>query len=174
MSRKPSLERKNAILQAAGELFDLKGYRGVSMDAICLRCSITKPTLYYYFSDKETLYFQCMVQMLKGYKELIGDSRPVMERIEYLSALMLERMPHNIDKMMSDMDTIQDERRREQIHQVFYKELFDPVVSLFREGIEQGTFRNQALGVQIHPVLVPTLEQKEYTYLKAELQQFCH
>jgi DNA-binding response OmpR family regulator len=39
---------------------------------------------------------------------------------------------------------------------------------------EQGTFRNQALCVQIHPVVVSTLEQKEYSILKAELLQFCH
>lgn len=56
------------------------------------------------------------------------------------------------------------QKRLEQSFDYFYSD----------QDREQGTFRNQALGVQIHPVLVPTLEQKEYTYLKAELQQFCH
>ncbi|MBV5350315.1 helix-turn-helix transcriptional regulator, partial [bacterium] len=53
-----STENVNAerILQDGWELFQQKGYRGVSVDEICLRCGITKPTLYYYFKDKENLF----------------------------------------------------------------------------------------------------------------------
>jgi DNA-binding response OmpR family regulator len=39
---------------------------------------------------------------------------------------------------------------------------------------EQGTFRDQLLGVQINDIVLSTLNQQDLSYLKAELQQFCH
>ncbi len=53
--RKESTPNKELILQEGWRLFQQKGYRGVSTDELCERCSITKPTLYYYFQDKENL-----------------------------------------------------------------------------------------------------------------------
>jgi TetR/AcrR family transcriptional regulator len=54
------------ILDEAWSLFQATGYRGVSMDEVCRRCRITKPTLYYYFRDKETLYLQTLLHQLRG------------------------------------------------------------------------------------------------------------
>lgn len=38
----------------------------------------------------------------------------------------------------------------------------------------QGTFRDQPLGVQINEIVLSTLSQLDLSYLKAELEQFCH
>ena len=53
MGNKTKLEHENAgrILAIAWELFQQKGYRGATVDEICERCHLTKPTLYYYFND---------------------------------------------------------------------------------------------------------------------------
>ncbi len=42
------LDHENAerILDEGWRLFQQKGYRGVTVDELCLRCGITKPTLY--------------------------------------------------------------------------------------------------------------------------------
>lgn len=37
---------------------------------------------------------------------------------------------------------------------------------------EQGTFRDQLLGVQIHEIVLSSLDQQDLSYLKAELQSF--
>ena len=39
---------------------------------------------------------------------------------------------------------------------------------------EQGTFRNNHLGVQINDLALSALQQHDLPHLKAELEQFCH
>ncbi len=46
-------DNKNKILNIALELFSKKGYDAVGVQLLCEKTGITKPTLYYYFSNKE-------------------------------------------------------------------------------------------------------------------------
>jgi DNA-binding response OmpR family regulator len=39
---------------------------------------------------------------------------------------------------------------------------------------EQGTFRDQLLSVQTNEIVISTLNQQDLSYLKTELEQFCH
>lgn len=68
MSRqKPALgrpkdpEKRQAILQAAAELFPSKGFDGVSMMEIADRARVSKLTLYSHFTDKEDLFTQAVI-----------------------------------------------------------------------------------------------------------------
>jgi len=49
------VDTKGRIFQAAAELFNRKGYDGVSIREICEEVGVGKPTLYYYFKDKDSL-----------------------------------------------------------------------------------------------------------------------
>ncbi|HNT64383.1 MAG TPA: TetR/AcrR family transcriptional regulator, partial [bacterium] len=51
-----SRETKAQIIRIAAHLFALKGYDGVSMREISEKTGVTKPTIYYYFGNKEGLY----------------------------------------------------------------------------------------------------------------------
>ena len=64
------LEHENAerIMEESWKLFQQKGYRGVSVDELCLRCRLSKPTLYYYFQDKENLFVQVLQYKLQGFR----------------------------------------------------------------------------------------------------------
>ncbi|MEW6258932.1 MAG: TetR/AcrR family transcriptional regulator [Thermodesulfobacteriota bacterium] len=53
-------ENKDLILDAAARLFSQKGYAGTSIREIVEAAGITKPTLYYYFRNKEELYIELM------------------------------------------------------------------------------------------------------------------
>jgi DNA-binding response OmpR family regulator len=55
-------------------------------------------------------------------------------------------------------------KRLEQSFDYFYSDL----------DREQGTFRDQLLGVQINEIVLSSLIQQDLSYLQAELQQFCH
>lgn len=46
-------ENKNKILEIALKLFSTKGYDAVGVQTLCEKAGITKPTLYYYFKNKE-------------------------------------------------------------------------------------------------------------------------
>ncbi len=49
-------DRRRLIVRAAGELFIVRGYSGVSMDEILAAVGGSKGTLYRYFSDKSALF----------------------------------------------------------------------------------------------------------------------
>lgn len=46
-------DNKNKILSIALDLFSSKGYDAVGVQTLCEKSGVTKPTLYYYFGNKE-------------------------------------------------------------------------------------------------------------------------
>jgi TetR/AcrR family transcriptional repressor of mexJK operon len=48
--------KRQAVLQAAGELFRAQGYGAVSMDAVAKAAGVSKATLYAYFTGKDALF----------------------------------------------------------------------------------------------------------------------
>jgi AcrR family transcriptional regulator len=55
MRERKRLERSDAIVDAATELFRSKGYEGTTMEEIAERADVSAPTLYRYFPTKATL-----------------------------------------------------------------------------------------------------------------------
>lgn len=47
--------KKVAILEAAARLFAAKGYKDASLNELAVALRVTKPTLYYYFSNKDDI-----------------------------------------------------------------------------------------------------------------------
>ena len=52
-------QRCDDIINAAEKLFFSRGYDNVSMDEIAREVELSKSALYYYFKDKESLFFCC-------------------------------------------------------------------------------------------------------------------
>jgi TetR/AcrR family transcriptional repressor of mexJK operon len=50
------LDKRSAILEAAGKVFTRQGYELASVDAIAQLAGVAKPTVYNHFQDKETLF----------------------------------------------------------------------------------------------------------------------
>jgi AcrR family transcriptional regulator len=50
-------DRRAAIVAAAADLFDQRGYHQTSMAEIAAAVGIAKPTLYYYFASKDEILF---------------------------------------------------------------------------------------------------------------------
>ena len=47
---------KEKILKTASKEFAKYGYKGVSLDKVAAKIGVTKPTIYYYFKNKQALY----------------------------------------------------------------------------------------------------------------------
>jgi len=83
---------KEAIRNAAAELFAEKGFAATSTREICQRAGITKPVLYYHFGNKEQLYEELVRDTYNDYqRELRRASRrgrtPRERLLEVLSAM---------------------------------------------------------------------------------------
>jgi len=64
---------KGKIFRAAAKLFAEKGYNGVSMREISERTGLSKPTIYYYFGNKEGIYTSLVATSLNYNIEMFQD-----------------------------------------------------------------------------------------------------
>lgn len=145
MKNKPT-ERDTAerILQDGWELFQQKGYRGVSTDEICLRCGITKPTLYYYFQDKEDLFVEVLLHRLQGFHKVIEQAGSLDQRLERIAAAMLAGFQVNYANLMHDLEHIKREDNAARVRQAFADELFSPITALMQSAVDAGEITGEA------------------------------
>lgn len=62
---------KNKILNIALDLFSKKGYDAVGVQTLCEKAGITKPTLYYYFGNKEGILKELLSVNYKKLNDLL-------------------------------------------------------------------------------------------------------
>ncbi|MDW5442190.1 TetR/AcrR family transcriptional regulator [Polaromonas sp. SM01] len=61
--------KRDAVLQAAAQLFNERGFHATSLDDIAARLHVSKPTLYYYVKNKDEILFECVhtgLQMMQA------------------------------------------------------------------------------------------------------------
>ncbi|WP_424971492.1 TetR family transcriptional regulator C-terminal domain-containing protein [Dinoroseobacter sp. S76] len=57
--------KREAILDAALDVFSQHGFRGATLDMIATRAGLSKPNVLYYFAGKEAIYTQVLSQILE-------------------------------------------------------------------------------------------------------------
>jgi AcrR family transcriptional regulator len=132
------------ILDQASLLFEQRGYAAVSMREICAACGVTKPTLYYYFADKEALYVATLLRLLTGFRDTLAAQTPdesVLARLTRLAVSILDQMHINVDVMMRDMENITNPAHHQELGAAFGRELYGPVLGAIASGIERGELR---------------------------------
>lgn len=133
-------EHENAarILAEGWLLFQQKGYRGVTMDEVCRRCGLTKPTLYYYFQDKETLFLRVLQHKLGGFHASIQLPGSLAERLQRFAAGILDSFLSGYSSLERDYTFIQKPEYLQAIRATFHSELFGPLTALMQAGLESG------------------------------------
>jgi TetR/AcrR family transcriptional regulator len=145
MEKESKFANANAekILEAAWMLFQKKGYRGVSMDELCLQCAITKPTLYYYFKDKEELFVHVLVHKLQTLRPAFQQTGSLEERLACFAAALLDNFQAEYTGLVHDREHIQREESRTLIRDTFRNEMFEPVIEMMKSGVKDGTLANE-------------------------------
>jgi AcrR family transcriptional regulator len=67
--------KRQAVLQAAAQLFNERGFHATSLDDVAARLHVSKPTLYYYVSSKDEILQQCVNLGLQMALDGIEESR---------------------------------------------------------------------------------------------------
>jgi AcrR family transcriptional regulator len=89
---KPSRERarerevkRDAVILAAARAFKERGYHNTTLDDIATYLNVTKPTIYYYLSNKEQILFECfragLAQITTALNELAGSKASGREKL---------------------------------------------------------------------------------------------
>jgi TetR/AcrR family transcriptional repressor of mexJK operon len=89
--RPKDLEKRASILEAAKRLFPLRGFDGVSMDAIAAEAGVSKLTVYSHFSDKDTLFSEtvrakCEEQLPEAVFRTEPGRGPIREQLRAIAA----------------------------------------------------------------------------------------
>jgi TetR/AcrR family transcriptional regulator, mexJK operon transcriptional repressor len=82
--------KRQAILDAATEVFLRSGYLGTNMDEIAALSGVSKQTVYKHFGDKEALFVEIVSSMVRAAGDMVHNEAPEPERDE-------EVMPYLID-----------------------------------------------------------------------------
>lgn len=137
------LEHENArrILDEAWRLFQQKGYRGVTVDDLCQRCGLSKPTLYYYYGDKENLFVQVLRHRLHGFREVIEQPGTLAERLARVTVAILGSFETDYTTLLRDREHLKRPENLETVRSAFRSELFGPLAALMQEGIARGELR---------------------------------
>lgn len=140
MENKLLLDHENAerILEEGWLLFQQKGYRGATVDELCARCELSKPTLYYYFQDKENLFVQVLQNKLHGFRKAAEQPGSLAEQLERVATMILESFKTEYSALFRDREHIKKPENRKEIRNAFYGELFGPLNTIMQTGIEQG------------------------------------
>jgi len=139
-------EHANAerILQDGWELFQQKGYLGVSMDELCQRCGISKPTLYYYFKNKENLFVEVLLRRLKGFREGIEQDGLLDKRLEHIATVILDSFKTDYSYLVRDLEHIKQAENASRVRDAFSAELFLPITALMQSAVDNGQLSGDA------------------------------
>lgn len=95
-SSRQSVQKRAAILSAALEEFDARGYRETSMDRIAAGAGVSKRTVYNHFRSKEQLFEAIAAELIERVQEVsqrpYDPAQPLEAQLEAIGAHVLDML----------------------------------------------------------------------------------
>ncbi|HPC36256.1 MAG TPA: TetR/AcrR family transcriptional regulator [Candidatus Marinimicrobia bacterium] len=139
---------REKILKTAARLFADKGFEATSMREIAESCELTKPALYYYFQDKNTLFTEIInaiadysVKFLTEIYQSEKDPVSKLYDIAIMQVTGIKRIPE-ITKFLinAPIRNIPNETKIEFVKQM--KKNREMLVNIINDGKEKGYFKS--------------------------------
>jgi AcrR family transcriptional regulator len=130
------------ILHHAKELFRQKGFSAVSINDIVDSVGISKPTLYYYYQDKDNLYAAVLIHMLqrgKSFIELGVEGETTLRgQLSKLMAGYFEHCPTCLSSLLKDVLEHLKPETRQRIITAYEANILATLEGVFHAGIQNG------------------------------------
>lgn len=138
---------RQQILSTANRLFIQEGYHGLSMRQISEALHISKAALYYYFKDKEELYFAILETYLDEMRvvldRILADSTTATNKIccfiEYILAQPTEKRA--IIRLASQEIEQISPPTRQAFNIIYHQKFIRKIEAILKSGMEQGEFK---------------------------------
>jgi AcrR family transcriptional regulator len=135
--------KREAVIRAAAHAFNHKGYHNTSLDDIAAALEVTKPTVYYYVTNKEQLLFECFVagveQIRAGFREARNMDIPARERLHAVLRHYAKTMASEFGWCMVRVED-QDLSPDMSSHiKAMKSEIDQGIRRLIREGVQDGS-----------------------------------
>lgn len=135
--------KRDAVLRAAVQMFNEKGFHQTSLDDVAARLGVSKPTIYHYLGNKDQVLFECVTM---GLSQLLEAAQASQERsgqgIDRLVAFLTRYAQINMDDFGRCVILTGDEALSPESRQQFraLKRQIDTAMrQLIRDGIEDGS-----------------------------------
>lgn len=133
------------ILEQSKKLFQKKGYSGTSVNDIALASGVTKPTIYHYYGDKENLYAEVMIDMLRrGYQHLQVGIKPhqgIRHHLLKLTEGFMKNRPMSLASMMQEAQEKLSPLAQKKINEAYRYYLVSTFDVLFSQGVDSGEIK---------------------------------
>jgi TetR/AcrR family transcriptional regulator, mexJK operon transcriptional repressor len=130
------------ILDTAARLFMQLGYRAVSINDIVKAAEITKPTLYYYFRNKEELFAQMAIQRLadihQALEGALAGKQGTQARLAGMAGVLLNASDGDMRLLRHEIATHLSPEHRRRLAQAFQRYMFEPVRQVMQQGLDSG------------------------------------
>jgi AcrR family transcriptional regulator len=140
--------KRERILKEMVELFQERGYRGVTLDALAERLKVTKPFIYQFFDSKQeliaTIYERGAQQLVASIDRYLDNESPAAKRLhDFVQAFALQ----NIESRAISVIFVQEEsdlppKTLEAIRAI-HRQFDNKLASLIEHGNKTGEFKVQ-------------------------------
>jgi len=163
----PPSNVRDRLLHEALRVFTAKGYSAASVREIVEKCSVTKPTLYYYFGSKERLYrtliAETFVEFNRRIERIASSPLPPVQKLEAVAKQYLIHARENPERVRLIMSALyrSDAFAPPVDVRVHSLPVLESIAGIIGEGMRKGLFRNenplrlclQLMGI-IHPQIL--------------------
>ncbi len=137
--------RKNEILDAAQELFNMNGFDGTTISAIIEKAGIARGTVYYHFKSKEdvldALIERHCERLLEEAKQIAEDRNiPVMKRLIQTLLAMNGDKDGTPGVLTQQMHRPQNALMHQKTHQTMLEGIPPILMVIIEDGIKEGIF----------------------------------
>lgn len=151
--------RRNAILEAALDVFGEHGYAGARLEDVAARAGVAKGTIYLHFSDKRTLFIELVRSAAAPIFEKIGElsrlDAPLETTLRQLFALFRQNVMGSRRKEVFQL-MISEGARFPDLAEFYHREVISQTLpkiqGLLERAHARGELRNAAL--PRHPQLL--------------------
>jgi len=145
-SRDITATTRERILRAAYEMFASQGFGRVSMRAVATAAGVTKPALYYYFKDKESLFEECLAdfndEMERTMRAATASAGDVFARVRAVAEALLAGSPFHPVRIHDELAEHVSGGLRRRLRGTFQTVVVAPVVELFTDLQRDGALRD--------------------------------
>ncbi|MCB6177571.1 TetR family transcriptional regulator C-terminal domain-containing protein [Rhodobacter sp. Har01] len=138
------IQRKNreAILEAALEVFSAHGFRGATVDQIAEVAGLSKPNLLYYFPSKEAVHRTLLTGLLDSWldplRAMNPDGEPVEEMLSYVRRKLDLSRDYPRESRLFANEILQGGPRIREALEGDLKRLVDEKAALLGRWMDQG------------------------------------
>jgi len=106
MAAKSDSGKRQIIKKAARELFFHFGFTKTSMDDIAKQSDLAKPTLYYYYSNKEALFQEIVLEEAELFIDQVVESIPKDLTADKQLGMFFQTMHAGLKQHVKEMETM--------------------------------------------------------------------